>query len=215
MASNLNTLIDIIKDKDTNDAIRWIDSADPDTDFSGFRNDHNETLAQFCVLPHIDEAPIARKLITKMDMKSLENRDNDNNTLITSSIYYDGLLNDLLSMGVNPNTRDADGTTLFAMLAELGFMKTMRRLVEEFNIDISDKTSDSALILSAMNHKTEVVKYLLSLGVDLEQRFFDSWGKDYLDDLKNYKRLDKYTEMIVKAGLLELLPDTVKDVFVF
>ncbi len=216
MASDLNILCEIIKDSDTNDAIRWIETADTNTDFSGYRNTYNETVAQYCILVTVDEPIVASKLIDRMTIKDLENKDSDNNSLITSSIYYSSLLDQLLSAGVNPETRNADGITLFALVAELGFMKPLTRLVDEFNVEISDKESDSALVLAAMNNKRDTVIYLLELGVDLEDHFIASWGNKYLNELEiHYKRLDEYYDLFTKHELYELVPADVHEMFLF
>lgn len=215
MVSDINNLIKLIASGEVEKALRWVSSSDTDTDFSGFRNAYNETAPQYCIHISIDMPDVALEVMHRMDKKSLENRTSDDETLITSARGYTSIVSYLLDIGIDPETRNENGITLFAVLAEIGQLDLMKRLVEQYNVNISDDESDSALILSAMSDNYETVSYLLDINVDLEEHFLNSWGKEYIEELKKYKRLEEYYQMIIKCDLLELIPTEVKDLFLF
>ena len=214
MASNTRMLFDIISDRDLTDAMRWIDSADMDTNF-GVKNEYNETLAQYAVLPIPDMPMIVLKLIDRMTLDDLNNRDNDNNALITSAVYYTLVVKKLLDVGVSPDTMNADEMTLFALAAELGDMDLVKLLVEKYNIDINAYSGNSALELSAMNKKHEMVKYLLEIGSELSDHFISSWGNKYIKELENYSNLESYYDLFTKYEMYDLVSPEVKEMFIF
>jgi len=213
--SDLNILVDILGDGDSADALRWINSSDEDTDYSGWRSNYGETMAQLSVLPQIDMPNVTKELIKRMDKKSLDNRDTDDNCLVTSSVYYPDLIQSLIRTDVTMDTRNADGITVFALLAELGHISVMINIHIKYKVNMSDKESDSALVLSAMNGKEKVVAYLLSNAVDLEEHFIETYGGDYIAELLDYKRKEEYIELFMKYDLLELVPKKVIDIFIF
>ena len=217
MASNVNILANIMEDGTQSTALNWIKRADTDTDYSGWRNRYGETIAQLGVIPQIDMPKVVIELIKKMDKKSLDNRDDDNNCLVTSSIYYQDLFQSLMRTDVEMYTNNTDGISSFALLAELGYLALMINLRVKYKFTINDEGNegDSALVLSAMNNKASVVDYLLKNDIDLEDHFVGSWGKEYLKNLKDYKRVGEYVELFIKHDLMELVPEEVKDIFVF
>ena len=100
-------------------------------------------------------------------------------------------------------------------VCEIGNIAGMHLLYYDFNVDINDKESDSALILASMNDQKDVVRLLLSWNVDLEEYFLEVWGKEYINELKNYSRINEFLDIILASGLTEMLPQSAKDVFLF
>ena len=66
-----------------------------------------------------------------------------------------------------------------------------------------------------MNDQKDVIKLLLNWNVDLEEYFLEVRGKEYINELKNYSRINEFLDIILASGLTEMLPQTAQDVFLF
>ena len=189
--------------------------ANPTLDYDGWRNEYNETIAQVLLQQHFnDHAVIA--MFDHLSLENIKNIDNDGRCLITSAVSFPKLFNMIvLTDGVDVNIRNENDITLFAAVCEIGNITGMHLLYYDFNVNINDKESDSALILASMNDQKDVVRLLLSWNVDLEEYFLEVWGKEYINELKNYSRINEFLDIILASGLTEIIPQTAQDVFLF
>ncbi len=188
--------------------------ANPTLDYDGWRNEYNETIAQVLLQDSNDDAVIA--MFDHLSLENIKNIDDDGSCLITSAVSFPKLFNMIvLTDGVDVNIRNEDDITLFAAVCEVGNITGMHLLYYDFNVNINDKESDSALILASMNNQKDVIKLLLNWNVDLEEYFLEVWGKEYINELKNYSRINEFLDIILASGLTELLPQSAKDVFLF
>ena len=151
-----------------------------------------------------------------LSLKNIKNIDNDGRCLITSAVSFPNLFNMIvLTDGIDVNIRNENDITLFAAVCEIGNITGMHLLYYDFNVDINDKESDSALLLASINDQKDVIKLLLNWNVDLEEYFLEVWGKEFINELKNYNRLNEFLDIILATGLTELLPQIAQDVFLF
>lgn len=189
--------------------------ANPTLDYDGWRNEYNETIAQVLLQQHFnDHAVIA--MFDHLSLENIKNIDNDGRCLITFAVSFPKLFNMIvLTDGIDINIRNENGITLFAAVCEIGNITGMHLLYHDFNVDINDKESDSALILESMNDQKDVIKLLLNWNVDLEEYFLEVWGKEYINELKNYSRINEFLDIILASGLTEIIPQTAQDVFLF
>lgn len=211
----MNTLEDLIEiAENKKKSVNFI-HANSTLDYDGWRNEYNETIAQVLLQQHFnDHAVIA--MFDHLSLENIKNIDNDGRCLITSAVSFPKLFNMIvLTDGIDINIRNENGITLFAAVCEIGNIAGMHLLYYDFNVDINDKESDSALILASMNDQKDVVRLLLSWNVDLEEYFLEVWGKEYINELKNYSRINKFLDIILASGLTEIIPQTAQDVFLF
>lgn len=211
----MNTIEDLIEiAENKKKSVNFI-HANPTLDYDGWRNEYNETIAQVLLQQHFnDHAVIA--MFDHLSLENIKNIDNDGRCLITSAVSFPKLFNMIvLTDGVDVNIRNENDITLFAAVCEIGNIAGMHLLYYDFNVDINDKESDSALILASMNDQKDVVRLLLSWNVDLEEYFLEVWGKEFINELKNYSRLNEFLDIILATGLTELLPQIAQDVFLF
>lgn len=211
----MNTLEDLIEiAENKKKSVNFIHS-NPTLDYDGWRNEYNETIAQVLLQQHFnDHAVIA--MFDHLSLENIKNIDNDGRCLITSAVSFPNLFNMIvLTDGIDVNIRNENDITLFAAVCEIGNITGMHLLYHDFNVDINDKESDSALILASMNDQKDVVRLLLNWNVDLEEYFLEVWGKEYINELKNYSRINEFLDIILATGLTELLPQTAQDVFLF
>ena len=211
----MNTLEDLIEiAENKKKSVNFIHS-NPTLDYDGWRNEYNETIAQVLLQQHFnDHAVIA--MFDHLSLENIKNIDNDGRCLITSAVSFPKLFNMIvLTDGIDINIRNENDITLFAAVCEIGNITGMHLLYYDFNVDINDKESDSALILASMNDQKDVVRLLLSWNVDLEEYFLEVWGKEYINELKNYSRINKFLDIILASGLTEIIPQTAQDVFLF
>jgi hypothetical protein len=211
----MNTLEDLIEiAENKKKSVNFIHS-NPTLDYDGWRNEYNETIAQVLLQQHFnDHAVIA--MFDHLSLENIKNIDNDGRCLITSAVSFPKLFNMIvLTDGIDINIRNENDITLFAAVCEIGNITGMHLLYYDFNVDINDKESDSALILASMNDQKDVIKLLLSWNVDLEEYFLEVWGKEYINELKNYSRINKFLDIILASGLTEIIPQTAQDVFLF
>ena len=211
----MNTLEDLIEiAENKKKSVNFI-HANPTLDYDGWRNEYNETIAQVLLQQHFnDHAVIA--MFDHLSLENIKNIDNDGRCLITSAVSFPNLFNMIvLTDGIDVNIRNENDITLFAAVCEIGNITGMHLLYYDFNVDINDKESDSALILASMNDQKDVVRLLLSWNVDLEEYFLEVWGKEFINELKNYNRLNEFLDIILATGLTELLPQIAQDVFLF
>ena len=189
--------------------------ANPTLDYDGWRNEYNETIAQVLLQQHFnDHAVIA--MFDHLSLENIKNIDNDGRCLITSAVSFPNLFNMIvLTDGIDINIRNENDITLFAAVCEIGNITGMHLLYYDFNVDINDKESDSALLLASINDQKDVIKLLLNWNVDLEEYFLEVWGKEFINELKNYNRLNEFLDIILATGLTELLPQIAQDVFLF
>ena len=189
--------------------------ANPTLDYDGWRNEYNETIAQVLLQQHFnDHAVIA--MFDHLSLENIKNIDNDGRCLITSAVSFPNLFNMIvLTDGIDINIRNENDITLFAAVCEIGNIAGMHLLYYDFNVDINDKESDSALLLASINDQKDVIKLLLNWNVDLEEYFLEVWGKEFINELKNYNRLNEFLDIILATGLTELLPQIAQDVFLF
>lgn len=211
----MNTLEDLIEiAENKKKSVNFI-HANPTLDYDGWRNEYNETIAQVLLQQHFnDHAVIA--MFDHLSLENIKNIDNDGRCLITSAVSFPKLFNMIvLTDGVDVHIRNENNITLFAAVCEIGNITGMHLLYHDFNVDINDKESDSALILASMNDQKDVIKLLLNWNVDLEEYFLEVWGKEYINELKNYSRINKFLDIILASGLTEIIPQTAQDVFLF
>lgn len=197
-------------------ALKLIKS-NPYVDYQSYRNKYNETLIHLCLLPSNWFVSVASMLIDKFDKDNLEVRDNDNQSIFEMAISTSMLPTQLLEKGLNPDIRDKSGYKLISRAAEIGNLELVKIFHEEYNIDLNDDETDSALTLAAMERQDNVVEYLIKADVDLTEHFIGFSAIDYIDLLEmEYKRLDEYVEEFLKYPNLErLVPSSVTDVFLF
>ncbi len=190
-----------------------------DEEISNYVNKFGETLAQLSALPSMtnDFQPITLALVKKMDLKSLNHRDNDNEILIARVLHHETeIVKKILSKGVDCNIRNASNITLFASVAEFGYLDLLKWLYNNYpDININDDVSDSAIFLSALNNKPHIVEFLLSLHVDLPIYWLEQFGADYGEIIKKYYTLEDDYKLFLEAKLDFLLPQSVTDVFIF
>ena len=211
----MNTIEDLIEiAENKKKSVNFI-HANPTLDYDGWRNEYNETIAQVLLQQHFnDHAVIA--MFDHLSLENIKNIDNDGRCLITSAVSFPNLFNMIvLTDGIDINIRNENDITLFAAVCEIGNITGMHLLYYDFNVDINDKESDSALILASMNDQKDVVRLLLSWNVDLEEYFLEVWGKEYINELKNYSRINEFLDIILASGLTEIIPQTAQDVFLF
>lgn len=211
----MNTIEDLIEiAENKKKSVNFIHS-NPTLDYDGWRNEYNETIAQVLLQQHFnDHAVIA--MFDHLSLENIKNIDNDGRCLITSAVSFPKLFNMIvLTDGVDVNIRNENDITLFAAVCEIGNITGMHLLYYDFNVDINDKESDSALLLASINDQKDVIKLLLNWNVDLEEYFLEVWGKEFINELKNYNRLNEFLDIILATGLTELLPQTAQDVFLF
>ena len=211
----MNTLEDLLEiAENKKKSVNFIHT-NPTLDYDGWRNEYNETIAQVLLQQHFnDHAVIA--MFDHLSLENIKNIDNDGRCLITSAVSFPNLFNMIvLTDGIDVNIRNENDITLFAAVCEIGNITGMHLLYYDFNVDINDKESDSALILASMNDQKDVVRLLLSWNVDLEEYFLEVWGKEYINELKNYSRINKFLDIILASGLTEIIPQTAQDVFLF
>ena len=211
----MNTIEDLIEiAENKKKSVNFI-HANPTLDYDGWRNEYNETIAQVLLQQHFnDHAVIA--MFDHLSLENIKNIDNDGRCLITSAVSFPNLFNMIvLTDGIDINIRNENDITLFAAVCEIGNITGMHLLYYDFNVDINDKESDSALILASMNDQKDVIKLLLNWNVDLEEYFLEVWGKEYINELKNYSRINEFLDIILASGLTEMLPQTAQDVFLF
>lgn len=211
----MNTLEDLIEiAENKKKSVNFI-HANSTLDYDGWRNEYNETIAQVLLQQHFnDHAVIA--MFDHLSLENIKNIDNDGRCLITSAVSFPKLFNMIvLTDGIDINIRNENGITLFAAVCEIGNIAGMHLLYYDFNVDINDKESDSALLLASINDQKDVIKLLLNWNVDLEEYFLEVWGKEYINELKNYSRINKFLDIILASGLTEIIPQTAQDVFLF
>lgn len=211
----MNTIEDLIEiAENKKKSVNFI-HANPTLDYDGWRNEYNETIAQVLLQQHFnDHAVIA--MFDHLSLENIKNIDNDGRCLITSAVSFPNLFNMIvLTDGIDVNIRNENDITLFAAVCEIGNITGMHLLYYDFNVDINDKESDSALILASMNDQKDVIKLLLNWNVDLEEYFLEVWGKEYINELKNYSRINEFLDIILASGLTEIIPQTAQDVFLF
>ena len=211
----MNTIEDLIEiAENKKKSVNFIHS-NPTLDYDGWRNEYNETITQVLLQQHFnDHAVIA--MFDHLSLENIKNIDNDGRCLITSAVSFPKLFNMIvLTDGIDINIRNENDITLFAAVCEIGNIAGMHLLYYDFNVDINDKESDSALILASMNDQKDVVRLLLSWNVDLEEYFLEVWGKEFINELKNYSRINEFLDIILASGLTEMLPQTAQDVFLF
>ena len=211
----MNTIEDLIEiAENKKKSVNFIHS-NPTLDYDGWRNEYNETITQVLLQQHFnDHAVIA--MFDHLSLENIKNIDDDGYCLITSAVSFPKLFNMIvLTDGIDINIRNENDITLFAAVCEIGNIAGMHLLYYDFNVDINDKESDSALILASMNDQKDVVRLLLSWNVDLEEYFLEVWGKEYINELKNYSRINEFLDIILASGLTEMLPQTAQDVFLF
>lgn len=212
----MNTIEDLIEiaENKKNGSVNFI-HANPTLDYDGWRNEYNETIAQVLLQQHFnDHAVIA--MFDHLSLENIKNIDNDGRCLITFAVSFPTLFNMIvLTDGIDINIRNENGITLFAAVCEIGNITGMHLLYYDFNVDINDKESDSALLLASLNDQKDVVRLLLSWNVDLEEYFLEVWGKEYINELKNYSRINEFLDIILASGLTEIIPQTAQDVFLF
>ena len=211
----MNTLEDLLEiAENKKKSVNFIHT-NPTLDYDGWRNEYNETIAQVLLQQHFnDHAVIA--MFDHLSLENIKNIDNDGRCLITSAVSFPNLFNMIvLTDGIDVNIRNENDITLFAAVCEIGNITGMHLLYYDFNVDINDKESDSALILASMNDQKDVIKLLLNWNVDLEEYFLEVWGKEYINELKNYSRINKFLDIILASGLTEIIPQTAQDVFLF
>ena len=211
----MNTIEDLIEiAENKKKSVNFI-HANPTLDYDGWRNEYNETIAQVLLQQHFnDHAVIA--MFDHLSLENIKNIDNDGRCLITSAVSFPKLFNMIvLTDGIDINIRNENDITLFAAVCEIGNIAGMHLLYYDFNVDINDKESDSALLLASINDQKDVIKLLLNWNVDLEEYFLEVWGKEFINELKNYNRLNEFLDIILATGLTELLPQTAQDIFLF
>lgn len=211
----MNTLEDLIEiAENKKKSVNFI-HANPTLDYDGWRNEYNETIAQVLLQQHFnDHAVIA--MFDHLSLENIKNIDNDGRCLITSAVSFPKLFNMIvLTDGIDINIRNENNITLFAAVCEIGNITGMHLLYYDFNVDINDKESDSALLLASINDQKDVIKLLLNWNVDLEEYFLEVWGKEYINELKNYSRINEFLDIILASGLTEIIPQTAQDVFLF
>ena len=211
----MNTIEDLIEiAENKKKSVNFIHS-NPTLDYDGWRNEYNETIAQVLLQQHFnDHAVIA--MFDHLSLENIKNIDNDGRCLITSAVSFPKLFNMIvLTDGIDINIRNENDITLFAAVCEIGNIAGMHLLYYDFNVDINDKESDSALLLASINDQKDVIKLLLNWNVDLEEYFLEVWGKEYINELKNYSRINEFLDIILASGLTEVLPQTAQDVFLF
>ena len=211
----MNTIEDLIEiAENKKKSVNFI-HANPTLDYDGWRNEYNETIAQVLLQQHFnDHAVIA--MFDHLSLENIKNIDNDGRCLITSAVSFPKLFNMIvLTDGVDVNIRNENDITLFAAVCEIGNITGMHLLYYDFNVDINDKESDSALLLASINDQKDVIKLLLNWNVDLEEYFLEVWGKEFINELKNYSRINKFLDIILASGLTEIIPQTAQDVFLF
>ena len=211
----MNTIEDLIEiAENKKKSVNFIHT-NPTLDYDGWRNEYNETIAQVLLQQHFnDHAVIA--MFDHLSLENIKNIDDDGYCLITSAVSFPKLFNMIvLTDGIDINIRNENDITLFAAVCEIGNIAGMHLLYYDFNVDINDKESDSALILASMNDQKDVVRLLLSWNVDLEEYFLEVWGKEYINELKNYSRINEFLDIILASGLTEIIPQTAQDVFLF
>ena len=211
----MNTIEDLIEiAENKKKSVNFIHS-NPTLDYDGWRNEYNETIAQVLLQQHFnDHAVIA--MFDHLSLENIKNIDNDGRCLITSAVSFPKLFNMIvLTDGIDINIRNENDITLFAAVCEIGNIAGMHLLYYDFNVDINDKESDSALLLASINDQKDVIKLLLNWNVDLEEYFLEVWGKEFINELKNYNRLNEFLDIILASGLTEMLPQTAQDVFLF
>ena len=211
----MNTIEDLIEiAENKKKSVNFIHS-NPTLDYDGWRNEYNETIAQVLLQQHFnDHAVIA--MFDHLSLENIKNIDNDGRCLITSAVSFPKLFNMIvLTDGIDINIRNENDITLFAAVCEIGNIACMHLLYYDFNVDINDKESDSALLLASINDQKDVIKLLLNWNVDLEEYFLEVWGKEFINELKNYNRLNEFLDIILASGLTEMLPQTAQDIFLF
>ena len=211
----MNTLEDLIEiAENKKKSVNFI-HANPTLDYDGWRNEYNETIAQVLLQQHFnDHAVIA--MFDHLSLENIKNIDNDGRCLITSAVSFPKLFNMIvLTDGVDVHIRNENNITLFAAVCEIGNITGMHLLYHDFNVDINDKESDSALLLASINDQKDVIKLLLNWNVDLEEYFLEVWGKEFINELKNYSRINEFLDIILASGLTEIIPQTAQDVFLF
>lgn len=211
----MNTIEDLIEiAENKKKSVNFIHS-NPTLDYDGWRNEYNETIAQVLLQQHFnDHAVIA--MFDHLSLENIKNIDNDGRCLITSAVSFPNLFNMIvLTDGIDVNIRNENDITLFAAVCEIGNITGMHLLYYDFNVDINDKESDSALLLASINDQKDVIKLLLNWNVDLEEYFLEVWGKEFINELKNYSRINEFLDIILASGLTEMLPQTAQDVFLF
>ena len=211
----MNTIEDLIEiAENKKKSVNFI-HANSTLDYDGWRNEYNETIAQVLLQQHFnDHAVIA--MFDHLSLENIKNIDNDGRCLITSAVSFPKLFNMIvLTDGIDINIRNENDITLFAAVCEIGNIAGMHLLYYDFNVDINDKESDSALLLASINDQKDVIKLLLNWNVDLEEYFLEVWGKEFINELKNYNRLNEFLDIILATGLTELLPQTAQDIFLF
>lgn len=185
---------------------------------STYINGYGETLAQSAALPSMSTElePVIMALVKKMDLTSLYNVDNDNNVLIFQVVHYPEIVKEILSIGFDPDMRNGNEQTLFATIAEFGYLDLLKWLYNTYpNIDISDGISDSAIFLASLNGKMETVKYLLSLHVDLDDYWLKEYGHLYEKEIREFYTLENDYKLFLTPELNFLLPKNISDVFIF
>ena len=211
----MNTIEDLIEiAENKKKSVNFI-HVNPTLDYDGWRNEYNETIAQVLLQQHFnDHAVIA--MFDHLSLENIKNIDNDGRCLITSAVSFPKLFNMIvLTDGIDINIRNENDITLFAAVCEIGNITGMHLLYYDFNVDINDKESDSALLLASINDQKDVIKLLLNWNVDLEEYFLEVWGKEYINELKNYSRINEFFFFILASGLTEIIPQTAQDVFLF
>ena len=211
----MNTIEDLIEiAENKKKSVNFI-HVNPTLDYDGWRNEYNETIAQVLLQQHFnDHAVIA--MFDHLSLENIKNIDNDGRCLITSAVSFPKLFNMIvLTDGIDINIRNENDITLFAAVCEIGNITGMHLLYYDFNVDINDKESDSALLLASINDQKDVIKLLLNWNVDLEEYFLEVWGKEYINELKNYSRINEFLDIILASGLTEIIPQTAQDVFLF
>lgn len=187
-------------------------------DISSYRNGYGETLAQTASIPSmpLNLEKVALAFVKKMDLASLYNVDNDGNMLIFEAVHHPVIFKEILHKGFNPEVRNSSEITLFATVAEYGYINLLKWLYETYpSININDAISDNAIFLAAMNTKNDVVKYLLSLHVYLDEYWLKTYGEKFEEEIKQYYTLDDDYKMFLSSELNFLLPQSITELFIF
>lgn len=203
--------------KKSRNALEYLNRCSDD-ELSNFRNDFGETLLQTALLPDIDNDYIATMMYDRMSLESLNNIDNDGRHALEYALHHPILFRGILKKGVNPNFCTSSGTSIFAMVAEYGYLDLLRWLHNEYpeiDINATECGGDSPLDLAALNDHRKVVEYLLSIKCDLTDYFMDSFVENYTYPLKTFYTTDEDNMFFVRKGAYHLLPDRVKDLFLF
>lgn len=162
-----------------------------------------------------------RMLELLLDNGFIVESNNSKNRTIVGLIRYNAFSDYLLPMaeivisrGAEINFKDSYRWTPFMQATSTNNIKLMKLLAEK-GADINFRTMDGSGAATICPYFDSTVDTIMELGVVLSKEEFAKFSRIFPRSIIKHKYLSEYMDEIIKNDILHLLPDTIKDIFLF